>query len=358
MDDNTESLSGDRSDLPDSASELPDEPSKFPGEQEQSASHQTARSAIEQVMSDEVAAVHDRKSLRWMVLVANLLIPVLAFATAAFYSDDLDFFSPSSFSIFSFYVPFFASFTTIAPALFACTVVAWGPWRPIVRCVVFAVAMAAISICMLLTYSKSAFVGSITFASAVTAFFALVSVFVSATLVLVWIGSLLRLRIGPPHREPVRVSIIGLMCATAVLGALIVVKGRVDQWRHQELMIEYDEFDEYESLVTGDITDDSSEQQFQVDALWQVMMFGPILGLCIAICAASYCRWLPRIAVVLMALGVPLISNIVVDSDMVFVTFAIVILIFFGFWTAFCIYMLKLSGWPLSRRLPSKSQVT
>ena len=85
MDDNTESLSGDRSDLQDSASELPDQLSKLPGEQEQATSHQTASAAIEQFMSDEVAPVRDRKNLRWMVLVANLLIPVLAFATAAFF---------------------------------------------------------------------------------------------------------------------------------------------------------------------------------------------------------------------------------------------------------------------------------
>ena len=239
---------------------------------------------------------------------------------------------------------------SLAPLMVACAVAAWGPWPPVARAVLLMVAVA-VAVAIIHFAQGQDFVERLPRVTEVLWISQdYLSVFhvVASSSVCLWIlGSMLQIRLGPAELGPTRMTILGMMAATAILGLLIVVTATVDLKMHQAIF----------SQPHMSPSSPNPEPMYMSRALLSVLIGGPLIALYIGLCAAARSRWSARIILVLLPIALGLLhfrltQDTVTPSGTSLVG-AMMILVFGG-WVAGSFWMLDRSGWKLSRRQASE----
>ena len=235
--------------------------------------------------------------------------------------------------------------------MLATVLAAWGPWRPWIRgalyllTVVVAVGMKQV---FALNLARIQHASGLMVAETLNELSEWFVVMVPAIFTLVLVGSWLRVRIGPPGLPPVRLSILSVMIATAVLGIVMSAS------------IAANEF-----LLGDFFTDGHSSARLErkrVQVLMQAAVAGPIVGLVLALVVASAFRWWARfLLVVLLGVYGGLMIYFAMQSapqfpgnppNILFVIYggmlAGVLILLAS--VIVCIRLLARSGWPCSRR--------
>lgn len=283
------------------------------------------------------------RAMRWFVLIANaLLVVVAAVGYRALFRE---------YSIQTEWISAVQSGLEAlgaAPLMVVCLIAAWGPWSPAKRAAFLLVAVAATVAAVQVV---DAYVGAprprvhawMWLSQAYLMYLTLIA---SGCICLACIGSLLRLRLGPAGLPPVRMTILGLMGATAILGILIALKGRIDLWTYETFLLQ-----PHMSPQSPD-----PEQMYTVQAMFTVMWGGPAVALFASLSAASCFRWSARIIVVLFSVGVGALQYRLASwapgFEWTSVAFAASPLLL-SLWVAGSIALLDRSGWKLTRRLSS-----
>ncbi len=278
--------------------------------------------------------------LRWLLLIGNGLLG----AITAFYCSlittpwlQYDWWPLLQVAI---------SLLSVAPLMLACVVAAWGPWRWTRRCLIVPSAIVAWACCSAaaqLSGDRETHVSEL-----LSQFFRFATVFVTTSLCLVMIGSLMRLRLGPSFLRPVRVTILGLMGATTVVSVLVTVNGYVDHWAYQHTASKVTSYSPYDS-------DQLTPQFFLQQAMLQVLIFAPCVALFIAFSAASGYRWSARLLVTALPIGfagynfytADWNANVFPRSTVWIPIIAPAMLIPIAYWIGGTVFLLDRSGWPI-----------
>ncbi len=238
--------------------------------------------------------------------------------------------------------------------LTAATLAAWGPWNFVLRAVLFVSAILLVAAVELMLESA---LNSYMLLYAHQGLLYLHHVFNwmcivgPAALCMAMVGSARGLRIGSPDLPPIRITILGIMVSTAIVGALIsgtiAVRTAILESQIEDLSMP----EEY-----------NPSDQIRNQTILQIVIGGPLVCF-FGCCAASAAfRWVARIMIVLLpamggvfmyamsvSSGIP--AGFEVTLQIVFFWYTL-ILVLAAAWVAFSVYLLDRSGWKFSRRSP------
>lgn len=231
------------------------------------------------------------------------------------------------------------------------TLAAWGPWNFVLRAVLFVSAILLVAAVQLtFEYAFGSYIVSITDKGVLYLYhvFNWMCIIGPAALCMAMFGSARGLRIGPPHLPPIRITILGIMVSTAVVGALISCTIAVSTAFTEA---------QYENL-NQPVAFNPSEQ-IRNQTIMQIVIGGPLVCLFACCAAAAAFRWVARIMIVVLPVfgGVFMYSMSGMPAGFE-VTLQIVafwctlMLILAATLVAFSVYLLDRSGWKFSRRSP------
>ncbi len=289
------------------------------------------------------------KRLRIILLIANLALVVIChMVAAAVMQRPFGISQPHSLQTFLIGI---CQFLQIAPLLVATVLLAWGPWRPIVRATLYLLAVVGFMGLLQawnLDFDLPRISASAGMVDLVNSVFSWLVVMVPAAFCLVLVGSWLRLRIGPPQHEPIRVTILAVMIATGLLGIVITGKNASS-------------LASFSSTVDGG-AGPSTRSDNRARVLMQAAIAGPIVAVVLGCIVAAAYRWWARLVVLAMIGGYGgLACYMAMQSapqfprgqpNILFLLYSGLLLGIAGgcLWIVLNIRCLDQSGWPCSRR--------
>lgn len=244
-----------------------------------------------------------------------------------------------------------ASTLLLGPMFLVAILVAWGPWPVTIRSALFVVALLlVVFVQMMFEYGFNSWPFSygkptlITFLNRFSNWFCVLA---STSLCLAMAGSLRRLRVGPPNLPSIRVTILSIMFATALVGAMISVKTAIDTRFYQE--------------ATSSWSDQDIQGMARSQVISQIAFLGPIAFLLCYVSVAAAFHWSARLAIIALPACFGAISyaqNAIVNGPgipglAVVAVSGTACLVLACFWIAFCIRVMHRSGWPCTRRIPA-----
>lgn len=242
-----------------------------------------------------------------------------------------------------------ASTVLLGPMFLVAILGAWGPWPVMIRSTLFVAVLLLLALVQLICdYGLSPIPFSpatptlITFLNRFSNWFCVLA---STSLCLAMAGSLRRLRVGPKELPSIRVTILSIMLATALVGAMISGKMAIDTRFYHE--------------VASSLPDQDIQGTVRSQVISQIAYAGPIASLmcCVSVAAAFY--WSARLGAVALpaCFGALLYSqnanasgNRIPDLAAVAVS-GTACLVFACFWIALCMRVLHRSGWYCTRRI-------
>ncbi len=234
----------------------------------------------------------------------------------------------------------------LAPLLLTLPLAAWGPWPAWQRGLFFVgliIAAALVRSTLADNLGAPRISGGVRIAEFSTAWLVIM---VPAVLSLALVGSFLRLRIGPPELPPIRLTILSMMIATAVLGVLVTVAAATRQAVSNQSTREYDA---------------STTASERLDVLAEATIAGPFVAVLLGCVVASTYYWWARLLLLVIIGGyfvsmlyavfrsAPQFPGMPYSFAWVYVGSLIGVAITV-IWMVVTIRLLERSGWPCSRR--------
>lgn len=301
------------------------------------------------------------RRLRLAVLVVNVVICVgcLAFQSMSRSGRLMTLWADPTWMIVMQVVP---TVLLLGPLVLMTTLAAWGPWRPVVRIlipivasVVVAGAQQAFDVAFLSWYVFSELWDLWRFLNQMSNWLCVLG---AAALGLAMIGSVIRVRIGPPELGPIRVTIFSILLSTALIGVLISGKTMIDTafWSAQLAdMSTSPELGRPDEIARSQVVS-------------QIVIGAPLVCVFACCCAAAAFYWYARIAILASTLCVTTIIYVTTSTSgppagmqpsMSLVVGSIgMTLVLAGIWIAISVRLLHRSGWHCSRRAPLGNTMT
>lgn len=298
--------------------------------------------------------------LRLSILLANLLLLLASSIGSRFGDGSFGFFNDGNAWSFAWtFLQMLAQVVHFAPLLLASVLAAWGPWRPWIRGLAYAgIVMTAIGIRQrfgsdIIVAGIGGDQGLVSWLNESMSWF---SVMVPAVFCLALAGSWLRLRIGPPTAPPVRVTILAVLIATAIVGVMMSGMSAVEEiyLRMNSELVDLDaEYSVYET----------SMEARRESRMWQTAVTGPLCAVLLGCLVAASYQWWARCvlaALITAYAGAGWYMTMQAAPQFPAGQFNILAIVygslitgvvFTCLWIALCVRQLGRSGWPCSRRI-------
>jgi hypothetical protein len=293
---------------------------------------------------------HPGRKTRVTVLVSNVLICLGCLLASNLDSSEIPYLGQTTQMVFQI-AP---SVLLFGVMLTAATLAAWGPWNVVLRAVLFVSAILLVAaVELLMEYAFSSYMVSYADKGVLYLYhvFNWMCIVVPAALCMAMFGSARGLRIGPPDLPPIRITILGIMVSTAIVGALISGTIAVDTAFLESQIENLSMPEEY-----------NPSDQIRNQTILQIVIGGPLVCLFGCCAALAAFRWVARIMIVVLPVfggvfmyvmsassGIPAGFEITLQIVSFWCTLMLVLA---AAWVAFSVYLLDRSGWKFSRRSP------
>ena len=305
----------------------------------------------------------DRPRYRYAILAANLSLLIFC----AGFDAVMDWLDRAGLGLASWSLTLqlteVVGLLAIGPVLVCTVLAAWGPHEAWFRFAWYLAAIAFVSLCESIFDANEFF--SVPFAvrysQALASFASLSSV---GIFLLLLIGSWRSYRIGPSDLPSVSLSIKAILFFTLIIGASI----RLDEEASRAYWDSLFNGQQSSELFDDDPSASTHYTDYEIErpsidhlqqACYTAMLGGSIMAVIALSGALAASSWMGRILIVVVPITITsalafqlLITAGTTPADVTsLMLFCNCLSMFVGGWTAFCVALLKKSGWPFSRRL-------
>ena len=275
------------------------------------------------------------RKTRWVLLIANAVVVLACAILPSILMNQQTMYRPGRM----FLVQVIPTVLMMGPFLLVLVIAAWGPHRLLIRAawlVAFALYMAVgqgLSDRFLLGYDSGVSVAWMLARSTVT----WIAISVPAALMLAMLGSWRGLRLAPASVPKIRVSIGGIMVATAVIGVLVSARAAMSRLTNVDAGVDY-------------------QRNLLGEVMIEVMLSATVLSMFAFTSAVASRNWIAFVSTVVLAIGLAMLFVYGSDLSSLGIGRPELMMIALGTmaialsWVMCNVFLLHRSGWELARR--------